>query len=263
MGQNAIYLKKGGLIAAPASDEVAIIAESDGTIETLSPAGVRAVVGPGSTVLSRARALLPTAGLDTVLGTDFDNDRWFTTTATNGTATPSQTDRGGVLDLTSTATANSVVKVQPSGKPSHVDNTRTRPFYATWRMKFGTVIDAQGYVACMLLNPAGTGNPGIFFGALGNRSTANWSYEVIDNAGGVVGGGASSVALDTTNYHTVEIVNDATNYTFYLDGVLLFTQAVAAAGTNPTSLQFYCGNGTTATARTAKLESMWFVVAGN
>lgn len=225
--------------------------------------GALPVAVGGNTILSRAQSLAPTAGFNTVMGTDFDNDQWWTTVVTNGTATVSQTDKAGVLTLDTTGTGSSKVSLTPHGKPSHVDNMKTTPFYATWRVKFGTAIDAQGYVACAITNPAGIGNPAVYFGALGTQSTTNWGFELYDNAGVLQAHGASSVALDTVNWHTVEVVNDGTNYNLILDGTVLFTQAASVAGTNAASLQMFAGNGSTAASRTIKVDSMWIALASN
>jgi hypothetical protein len=48
MGQNAIYLRKGPLVAAPASDEVALIVESDGSPKLLAANGTRTAIGGSS-----------------------------------------------------------------------------------------------------------------------------------------------------------------------------------------------------------------------
>ena len=226
------------------------------------PATSSGGAGSMSTALGRAQALLG-GTVTAVYGTEFDTDQWYTATLVNGTAAQSTTDKSGVLSLTTTAAANSTSRIKPHGAGSFIDNLRTAKFYAVWRIKLVTSIDAQGYVACVLLNPAGSGNPGIWFGALGTESTANWGYETFDNAGANAGKAATSTAYDTTAYHTIEIWNDATTISLAVDAVVLATIVASTQGTNAVSQQLYCGNGTTAANRAINVDYMWTVTVSN
>lgn len=74
MGQNAIYLKKGASVGAPASDEVALISEADGTVEKLASDGTRTALGGASASLDKKTVLVAPATSILVSGLLGDTD---------------------------------------------------------------------------------------------------------------------------------------------------------------------------------------------
>jgi hypothetical protein len=205
---------------------------------------------PGLTVLanaalSRAQSLLGSS-ITRVYGTDFDTNNWITTTlVAGGTANLSTTERGGVINLSTSATANSQVVVKAAGVAGLVVNPTTDKWYWQSYQKWTTGVDAAGYISCGLI---GFTNPGLYVGALGNVSTVNFAYDFYNNAGAATNSGSLGVALDT-NYHLIEEWGDTTNFYVAIDGTLRLTLAIPASFTNAASIRWDSQNGATAANR--------------
>lgn len=197
--------------------------------------------------LTRAQALLgPT--IVNVFGTDFDTTNWIATPAPVGTATTalSTTERGGVLNMASGATGSSSVIVKPLGSAGLLINPTTELWYSATRVRQATAMDANTYNS---VGVQGTGTTcGIAIGALGNRSTANFWYELYNNSAAVVANASLGVALDQV-YHLFETWGDTVNIYIAADGVLVATIPIPASVTNPIFPLLFVSNGATAANR--------------
>jgi hypothetical protein len=215
------------------------------------------------TALTRAQTLLgPT--INTVFGSHFDTDTWWTASITGapGSILPSQTERGGVLDIQTGATANNTELVINHGAGAVVmDNPKTSKWYMVARHKFGTAMDAQAQAYMGWCGPS-LGNPFFSAGVYGSVDSAGTNYclRATDNAGAAQVAVASSIAIDTS-YHTMEMVNDGSNLSLYVDGIQAATAANTSVGTNPVRPVFVVVNGTTAANRRMLIDYFYMCMA--
>lgn len=286
-----LYLDEGEIVAVPPEGKKAIVLNTDGDPVILDSDGVESPMGGGAgtvtvaspltgvgsvadpitlpdglsdSILLRAQSLIPTADFDTVLGSDFETTSWFGTQLLNGGTVPlSVTDKGGVARLVSGATANGIAVLFPVGGGSAIDNARTSPWYFYARIKVATTVDAVGIarIGISAISAGVPANPGVAIGATGAVSTTNFSYRVVNSGGTVVDSG-NGPALDT-NWHTVEMHNDATTVTFLFDGVSIGTTAATNVGAVPMFPQGGALNGGTTANREIDVDKLWFVCKGN
>lgn len=260
----AVIMPIGSPAGSVAAGEAGMVLESDGLVKLIDPAGNKTAVGAfGSDgVLARSQMLLG-ATVDTILGTDFDNSAWhrLATIAGAPTATNSATERGGVLVLDSSATANSTGVVFPAGATTiDIDNPQTSRWYAYVRAAFGTAVDAQALLQLFIATAAG-GNPTMRLGIIGSASTAFLAWSVSNNAGSITASGTTTVAVDTNTYHDFEIWNDGTTVSFAVDRTVVATTPATNLGTSPVVLGVLATNGTTAASRTIKIDKRYLCCA--
>lgn len=221
--------------------------------------------GGGNTVLARAQALIPSAGFDTVLGSDFDNDAIYKSVIVGSGVTPvSVTDKGGVVIPQSGTTANSAGIILPHGAPSYIDNARTSPWYYYARFKLPLAIDANGgaHVGMCAISAGSVSDPLLTIGGgFGSVSTTNFAYRLTNGAGTVVASGTGP-AIDT-NWHAAEATNDGTTLAIYFDGVSIGTTPATNLGAVPMTYFGSAFNGATAAARAIDLDKVWFVCSSN
>lgn len=218
--------------------------------------------GSSAFALSRAQTLLGNT-INTVLGTDFDNDQWFrlATFAGAPTAAVTTTERGGIVVGDSSATANSVGGIFPHGTTViDIDNPQTSRWYFYARVAYGTAIDAQA-VLQLLMSTAAGGNPVIRFGVVGSASTSFVAYQITNNGGATTASGTTTFAIDQNVYHDMEIYNDTTNLSLSIDGTVYATTASSNLGTSPCAFGLTFANGTTAASRTIKCDKLYVCCA--
>lgn len=165
------------------------------------------------------------------------------------------TDDGGVIRLTTTASASTSCTLSnnpvgvATGKPI-VSNVKTRPWYIAYRVRPGTVdsltlqlVGMQAAAATSWMGVVGTGRT--VNGTVG-ITNANW----ILNAGGTFVD--TGQALDTTNFHDVTTWNDPTvKVVGYYDRVeVARTTTLTGISTNVAWPSIYMENNLTAAART-------------
>lgn len=215
---------------------------------------------PQELALNRARQLLGTT-ITKVMGDDIQNDQWWrAVVVSTGTVVQSTTERGGVLTLSTGATANSFAVMYPHGTTTiYIDNPQTAKWYIRCRFKMTTAVDAAALIYMGFATAAG-GAPLLDFGLLGNLSTGFISGSTTNNAGAVQASFTSTVAFDTTAYHIAEVWGDATTIRFAWDAAILSSTAVANIGTNPVTPTVVAGNGATATTRTCTVDYLFACV---
>jgi len=233
------------------------------SVHVLNPGGASGggSVGQLSTIVTRAQALLGST-LDTPLGSDFDNDQWpVIATGGTGSTNMNTTARGGVITMTSGATAGGTAQMKPhGGTASHVSNPAGTRWYYMARAAVTTAIDAQTTANFGILNNGG--NPNALIGVFGSVSTVNFTGHVVTNGGVTTNVTTVGVAIDT-NYHTFEIWCDTVNVTFAVDGTQLGSTPVANIGTNSAFIGPFVGNGATAATRSIDIDRTYVVVASN
>lgn len=251
MGVNAIYLKKGATVPAPASDEVVIVAESDGTLKKMGSDAARATVGGGSDpwrdtahsfVTSVVSTLVPMER-STCASKTFDVET--AVVAGSGAANQLTTKNGGVIQLTSTGTANSGIKMRRknSSAEPNTANARTQKWAIATRARI-IAITATGQID--LCNMTDEATADCIFGIIGSVSTVNFTIQIA---------GANTpvaVAFDTTAPHTYYWIADGTNIRAYVDGVLIATVAQSTAANGAAYWRNLVQNG--ATASNAELQ---------
>jgi hypothetical protein len=215
--------------------------------------------GTGNAVLTRAQAVAGST-VTKVLGTDFDNDQWYRTATiggAGGSVTPSTTDTGGVLTLTTGAGAARGMSLLPHGTIDLLGNPRTTPWYFVTRTIVTTAIDAQALVQSVLISDA-LANPQIAFGVIGSLSTAFFSYLVTNGAGVTQASAVSTVPIDTA-YHVFEtwVDSTATTMSLAIDGTVFATTATTNVATTAVTPVLQVYNGTTAAARTMKADYIY------
>lgn len=227
---------------------------ADGSLALAKLTGVDKRLG----ALIRAQALASSAAFDTIVGSDFGSSAEFTTTlSTGGTAPMSLTHKGGVVRQIVTTTQFSQSTTRAPGAasavpPSLVANARTNPWYMVARVNLGTTSIQSGNT--LQVQFLGSSGGTVFgFGARGNDSTTNFAYRIINQAGTNVATTATAVALDAS-WHTVEMVNDTTNFTIYLDGVSMYTVASSSIGTDPCGWTVTAVNNTAGSVGAAELD---------
>lgn len=262
----ALYLPAGEPVDSPPTDERGLVVSAAGDLLLLRPdgttIGAASSAGPGNAALLRARALLGST-IDTVLGTDFDNDQWHRLTTIGGapTAALTTTERGGVIVGDSSATASSTGVIYPHGATTiFLDNPQTSKWYAYARAALNTAIDAQTLLEIFISTAAG-GDPTLRLGAIGSASTAFYAYSVSNNGGSITASGVTTIAIDLNVYHDLEMWNDGTTVSFAIDGVVVATTPATNLGTNPVVLGLLFTNGTTAASRKIKCDKLFFACA--
>jgi len=190
------------------------------------PASSSSAGGAFSDVLSRAQALLGTT-IVKAFGTDFDTTSWIAATLGGaGTANLSTTQRGGVIECKAgTGTA----KIVSAGSAGLVVNLTTELWYMRTRAKIATTVDASTFAAASMYSTNNTA--GVVFGGIGSESTANFTYQIFNNAGALTTAhGSLGVVLDQ-NMHVFETWGDATSFFIAMDGVTKVTAAWPATVT--------------------------------
>lgn len=214
--------------------------------------------GTMSTALARAKAVAG-ATMAKVFGSEFENDQFYRAAGLAGTGAVnvSITDKGGVVSVTSGATANSTVSMFPHGATNiWIDNPATSRWYVSAKVKWTTTTDNQA-VMSLLLSTAGAGFPVVRFGMSGPTSTTNLTVSFTNNAGTNQYAATTSVTYDTTAWHLLETWNDGVNIAFAYDGSVVGSNANTNMGTSPVVAQIYCQNGTTAATRTILCDYIW------
>jgi hypothetical protein len=224
-----------------------------------SPAGTSSATDTRSVALARARALLgPTVTV--VGGTEFDSTAWYRTTLLGGgTVTPSITDRGGVVTVSTTTGANRIASLQPAGTLNLIGSPRTDLWYVRWRAIATTTIDANGQLFGGLMTET-LGNPQITMGLIGSVSTTNFAYLVTSNAAATTASGSTGIPIDTA-YHLFEEWSNGTTISFAIDGNVVATTAATNAGTVGMTPNILATNGATVTARSIKVDHLWICTA--
>jgi hypothetical protein len=197
------------------------------------------------------------------MGTDFDNDQWYRTTIVGAGAavTPSVTERGGVVAITTGAAGSGrISSIQPHGTVDLIANPQTDRWYMVWRAALGTGVDAAGNIDGSLFT-ATLGNPTTRFGAVGSVSITNYAYIVTNNAGATTASAATTVALDTSVYHVFEMWSDGTTTFFAMDGTTLTSIASTLLGTSPVCPNLIATNGATIAARTMNADYLYLCTA--
>jgi hypothetical protein len=215
--------------------------------------------GSGNTILTRAQTLLGST-ITKVMGTDFDNDQWYRTSLSGtGSVTPSVTERGGVITLSSGGSASGSAYILPHGTIDLLDNAATSRWYATWRTKITTAVDSAAGAEFRLAT-AVFGNPQLLFGYTGSISTGFFSYLMLNSGGSTTATGVTTVALDTS-YHVFEIYSDTTTLTMTIDGVIVATTASSNAPAGVCTPMLNAYNGATATTRSNRADYLYLCCA--
>ena len=183
---------------------------------------------------------------------------WTTTITSSGVAsTLGSGVRGGVVQLTSGASASSQAGLimGSTSLPALVLNPTTEGWLIASRFKITTVPDAQAEITVGLLNVANTRFVGM--GAFGNISTTKFSARI---------GTASiqsTVNLDTS-WHT-GVLFGAGSTTLYLsiDGETPVSGTMTGVPADAFLPFIAAGNGTTAAAQTLQVDDVTFVFGSN
>ena len=220
--------------------------------------------GTQSDALARAKQYCGTT-IAKVFGSEWENDAMYRSAGAAGTGAVARsvTQKGGVISVTSGATANSTISMFPNGTTTiWIDNPSTTRWYVETLVQWTTTVDAQAIVG-LLITTAGAGFPAVRFVLNGSLSTTNYSMSFTNNAGVNQYSATTSAAYDTTAYHRVAAYNDGTNIGFVYDGANMGTSAASAMGTSPVVPQIFCTNGTTAAARTILCDYIWCCTPNN
>ena len=197
-----------------------------------------------------------------VLFTHFKDNTFSTTGSGGGTTTLSTTARAGVVNVSTGSVASHVAIVRFAGNGIQIDDIKTSKWCAAWRAQFPTATDSATDDELQVLS---SGNTLIEFGPRGGRSTTFFS---IYGRGGTGGApfvdAATSVALDTVSYHTVEIWQDGTNVDYAMDGTTVSSTAVSGiAGGEALYIDGQASNTTTAANRQINIDWMGMWIAPN
>lgn len=259
-----ILFKVGGSMGVPPTGTKALIVDTDGSFKSMDSAGAKASIGGSgnvaSTALARAQALLG-ATIVKAFGTDFDTNNWVTATlGGSGTANLSTTQRGGVVECKSNGTAGWTSKIVSAGSAGLVINLTTELWYMRTRAKIATTIDASAFVAASMYSTNNTA--GIVFGGVGSESTANFAYQIYNNAAALTTAhGSLGVALDQ-NFHVFETWGDTVNFYIAIDGVTVLTVAIPATTTAASTFRADAQNGGTAANREIDVDDVVICTAG-
>lgn len=244
------YLRAGILTLA-----LAAAGCSEASAKTITSPGASGSGVSANTVLGRAQSKAG-ATITKCMGSDFDTDTWYKTTlAGSGAVTPSTTDKGGVLSITTGATSGSLALINAHGTINLVDNLATSRWYLVTRLIVTTAINSNARVGTGFFTSA-VGNPSIFWGINGGTSTGFFSFRIDNNAGATTDSGITTLAVDTA-YHVLESWSNTTTISFAADGTVLDTALASAAGTSAVSPMVAALNGGTAAARTVKVDYMY------
>lgn len=265
--KNALYLPVGAIVGPPPSGQVAILADTDGSLKSMDSTGTKSGLGGGSTTLpantiggnntGSAAALtgLTPAQILTMLGVvpladqraqALVDAQTLCNSSTLSVISGSEFDRpdfvvntssGGTAALSATDKSG-VVKVQSNttafGTATVSANGTAAPVTCIsniktdlWCLKSTAKMSAINTTATTGIFLFGTGSSQVFFGLNTGVSTTNWCARVIDEGGTTRLSVATTVAIDTS-YHVVRIWNDGTNINFSLDGTAVATVAVSA-----------------------------------
>ncbi len=223
--------------------------------------GGGAAVLPVDVALARARALLGTT-IDSIMGWEFDGNYNYAVALVGGaTAAMASSGRGGLVVLNTTAAAGSnglLYRAAATGG-QWCDSQKGSLWYQVARMRLDTAVDANTYLSLISM-PAPSGNPGLYVGGIGVRSTTHFSYDFYNSAGVNVGFGSLGVPLDNA-FHLVEMWGDLTNFNVAIDGVTVLTFPIPALFLTPFSMVMYWDNGATAAARTMTVDYAYFLCA--
>lgn len=186
--------------------------------------------------------------------TTADIDGWLSGVANTGAASFPTTLKGGVVQLTTGATASSEMQIYG------VENTTHTPvsnkFYFACRTKITTATDAVA-ICTSGLREAGT-NSSIVVGFIGALDASNFVI-AIDGLRGAATATSMGVAKDTA-WHTWEIWSPANGtYKARVDGGSVVSVTPAAAPTASMFLNHEVLNGATAAARTMQVD--WTILA--
>lgn len=213
----------------------------------------------------RAQALAPSANFDTVVGSAFDNNaEYVATLSTGGTTAMATTLKGGVVRQIVTTSQFSqatirAISAATTTPPSLVSNARTDPWYLVARMNFGATSIQSGNTLQVQFAASNGGGTFFSFGMRGNDSTTNFAYRILNAASGTVASTATAVAMDAA-WHTVEMLNDGTNFTIYLDGVSMYTVASSSIGTDPCGWAIQASNNTAGGIGAAEIDTDYLYV---
>lgn len=183
-----------------------VLQKSDDNGATFAPLNPNPV--PLTTILERSRRIM---GAD--FGFNFDDledqtlARW---SAVGGAIAGDATHGFGVWTFVNTNTTI----IFKSG-PFVVVNPRVTPWHIAGRMRLATAPGAGEIKAVTLDN--NTANGSMRVGLIGPTSTTKFVFAITDQAGTLVTA-LSSVNLDTTNFHTVELWCDGVNVYGSVDG---------------------------------------------
>ena len=222
------------------------------------PGSTAGVLSPAAaTTLTKAQSVLGTS-VNKIWGLDFDTTAGTAITAVSGgAATLSTTERDGVINCSTSGTANSSALVRPAGSGALIINPTTERWFVRFRARLTTGIDANAEIS---VGVAGFANPGFFLGGNGVRSTTNFTYDFYNNSGTGTNSGSLGVALDT-NFHLYDIWGDTVNFYVALDNVIALTLAIPASYTNACSTRIDAVNGATAANRQINVDYQYICTA--
>jgi hypothetical protein len=213
------------------------------------------------TALVRAQAVLDNT-ITKCLGTDFDNDQWYSPAVANGgTVVISQTATGGLAVLATTTTINGSAFIRPHGPPAYIGSVNTEKWYLRSRAKITTTPDANTIAPMLDLLPVSTTVPAVQVGITG-ASASFYSARIFNNGGTNTASVTSSVAVDTA-YHTFEEWSDASStVTFAVDGTIIGTATNANLGTGAVTLGTGVANTSTAGAQSITVDDIELCLVG-
>ena len=172
---------------------------------------------------------------------------WLLSATGSGTKSDPTGTSGGLIQLSSGATASSQSIMLSTGA-APIANVTTVRWYTACRFKIVTTPDAQSKALCGLQTQAGGATQGIGF--IGPLNTTHFVFQWNGNLS------TSSTDLGVnvdTNFHLFEMWGNGTSTTFEsIDGGQVFSQTVAS---NITWTPFIAVlNGTTAAAQTVQAD---------
>lgn len=171
---------------------------------------------------------------------------WVSTVSNGGSTLMEPTAQGGVIACKTNASSSAgqcqvswSSLVSPGGE---ILNSKTSLWYVAALVKMVTAVDSGSEIDFQL-NAADLGNTAFRIGQAGAKSTTHWRVFIADGSGATIINAAVAAAIDT-NWHLVEVVNDGTNITEYIDTVQQNQNAdTAFASGNPLFPQLFVNNG--------------------
>lgn len=190
---------------------------------------------------------------------------WAWTVSGSGANSAVTTVRGGVVQLTTGATAASQAAMWPasSGSGSLILRADQEKWYFAARARLTTTPDSQTWCAIGFLNVAQTRI--IDVGVFGGDSTAKYSLRTGTGANpGTRQSAQSTVNIDTA-WHTFEVWSASATATlsFSVDGETTVTLAASTLGTDGNYPWIECNNGTTAAAQTLQVDEVLYMAGIN
>lgn len=173
--------------------------------------------------------------------------------------------KGGVVQLTTGATAGSQAGILPisAGTNAFILRGDTEKWYYAARFAVTTTPDAQTWCAVGWLNVAQSRI--IDVGVFGGDSTTKYALRVGNSTNpGTRQSALSTVSIDT-GFHTFEVYSDAASTTlkFRVDGETPVSLVGSTYGTDASYPWVECNNGTTAAAQTLKLDEALYIAGIN